>query len=351
MTAQPEILLLAALTLAVGRLAAAQTVIQPASAVRVSTESIGAGARPLLDFKNSDVKFNLQSLMSILRDGRHEGWVLAAYPDPQTKRPLIGAGFSLDVPVREHAQTDPMNPHPFAEPSSAQLWEAAGLEPERLDRILDRYDRDLKAWTAKKYRKKIRTRSLTPQITDEEAMRLLRVSAIQAIYNAKAYCRDFDQLTASQQMALSQLVFQIGVNLEGFVQFLGALNGDATGAAGGQTEPVTTGIAGAQTAAAQTVPAAAPTEGERWRAVQGTLIDSQWARLYSNRASTVIAMFDPAYVEDPSAALHRVNAVLQPAPARSRSASTGSLRTTSYRKRAPTLRRAATSLKHKRKVS
>ncbi len=305
MTAQPEILLLAALTLAVGRLAAAQTVIQPASAVRVSTESIGAGARPLLDFKNSDVKFNLQSLMSILRDGRHEGWVLAAYPDPQTKRPLIGAGFSLDVPVREHAQTDPMNPHPFAEPSSAQLWEAAGLEPERLDRILDRYDRDLKAWTAKKYRKKIRTRSLTPQITDEEAMRLLRVSAIQAIYNAKAYCRDFDQLTASQQMALSQLVFQIGVNLEGFVQFLGALNGRCNGRGRGANWSLSPRELPARklAAAQKQVPAAAPTEGERWRAVQGTLIDSQWARLYSNRASTVIAMFDPAYVEDPSAAL------------------------------------------------
>jgi hypothetical protein len=355
MTSQPKILLLVVLTLAAGRFAAAQAVAQSADAVPAGTASVSAGsvsggARPLLDFENSDVKFNLQSLMSILRDGRHEGWVLAAYPDPQTKRPLIGAGFSLDVPVREHAQKDPLNPHPFAEPSSEQLWEAAGLEPERLDRILDRYDRDLKTWTAKKYRKKIRTRSLTPQITDEEAMRLLRVSAIQAIYNAKAYCRDFDQLTAPQQMALSQLVFQMGVNLEEFVQFLGALNGDATVAAGGQTEPVITGIAGAQAAAARTVPAAAPTDGEHWRAVQGTLIDSQWARLYSNRASTVIAMFDPAYVEDPSAALHRVNAVLQPPPARSRGASTGSLRTTSYRKRVPASRRAATSLKHKRKV-
>ncbi len=52
---------------------------------------------------------------------------------------------------------------------------------------------------------------------------LLRISAIQAIYNAKAYCRNFDQLTAPQQMALSQLVFQMGTNLEEFVEFLGAL--------------------------------------------------------------------------------------------------------------------------------
>src|SRR5581483_4403167 len=50
---------------------------------------------PLVNFKSSDIKFNLQSLMDTLRDNRHEGWVLAAYPDPKTSRPLIGAGFSL----------------------------------------------------------------------------------------------------------------------------------------------------------------------------------------------------------------------------------------------------------------
>ena len=52
----------------------------------------------------------------------------------------------------------------------------------------------------------------------------MRISAIQAVYNAKAYCRCFDRLTTSQQMALSQLVFQMGTNLEQFVEFLGALN-------------------------------------------------------------------------------------------------------------------------------
>jgi hypothetical protein len=57
---------------------------------------------------------------------------------------------------------------------------------------------------------------LTPQITDEEATLLLRVSAIQAIYNARAYCRNFDQLTGAQQMGLSQLVYQMGVNLDEF---------------------------------------------------------------------------------------------------------------------------------------
>ena len=57
----------------------------------------GNGAQQLLDFRDSDIKFSLDSLMDILRDHQHEGWVLAAYPDPNTRRPLIGAGFSLDV--------------------------------------------------------------------------------------------------------------------------------------------------------------------------------------------------------------------------------------------------------------
>ncbi len=51
----------------------------------------------LLNFKESDIKFSLPAMMETLRDHRHEGWVLAAYPDPNTGRPLIGAGFSLDV--------------------------------------------------------------------------------------------------------------------------------------------------------------------------------------------------------------------------------------------------------------
>ena len=46
--------------------------------------------------------------MEILRDHRHEGWVLAAYPDPNTGRPLIGAGFSLDVEAALHLQRDPL---------------------------------------------------------------------------------------------------------------------------------------------------------------------------------------------------------------------------------------------------
>jgi hypothetical protein len=297
--------------------------------------SIGVVSQPLFDLRESDVKFNLQSLMNTLRDRRHEGWVLAAYPDPKTKRPLIGAGFSLDVQLTEHPQQDPLNPHLFMEPSSAQLWQAAGLEPERLQRILDRYDRDRKAWTTKRYRRKTRARALTPEVTDEEATRLLRISAIQAIYNAKAYCRGFDQLTASQQMALSQLVFQMGVNLEEFAQFQGTLN-----AAVNPESPHFNQLVESP-------------DVEYWKTVQNTLIDSQWARLYTGRASTVIAMFDPGYAEDPSGAQNRVNAILRPAaPHRRIGGAARTLRAASYsRSVARTPHKRSVSSRRRRKLS
>src|SRR6202522_521864 len=94
------------------------------------------GAEVLLDFKDNDVKFSLASMMEILRDHRHEGWVLAAYPARNTGRAIIGAGFSLDVPAAAPPQRDPFNPHPFVEPSSAELWQAAGLAPDRLQQTL-----------------------------------------------------------------------------------------------------------------------------------------------------------------------------------------------------------------------
>jgi len=231
--------------------------------------------------------------MSILRDHQHEGWVLAAYPDPKTSRPLIGAGFSLDVVATEHVQRDPLNPHPFLEPSSAQLWQAAGLSPDRLQAILQQFDRNLKQWKQKKYRKKVRARALPPQLTEEQATALLRISTIQAVENARAYCRNFDQLSASQQMALSQLVFQMGVNLEGFQQFLSQLNGDA---------PHDLALTLSEV----------ETPGQHWQSVQHALIDSQWATHYTTRATTVIAMFDPDYSQDPAAAMRRVAVALPP---------------------------------------
>jgi GH24 family phage-related lysozyme (muramidase) len=268
------------------------TLANPPSRKSEPSPSVSSPPQPLVDFKESDIKFNLTTLMSTLRDSRHEGWVLAAYPDPKTSRPLIAAGFSLDVAATEHIQRDPLNPYPFIEPSSAQLWQAAGLDAARLQAILDQYDRNLKKWKKKNYRKKIRTHQLQPEITAEEATSLLRISAVQAVHNAKAYCRNFDQLTASQQMALTQLVYQMGVNLEEFVEFLTAMNDGYPDAAQSQAN--------------------IQSEDEHWKEVQRTLIQSQWARRYTTRAVTVIAMFDPDYSQNPKDAEREVQAKLRP---------------------------------------
>ena len=64
-----------------------------------ATPEVPCGPQPLFAVRDADVKFRLETLMSMLRDSRHESWVLAAYPDPKTSRPLIGAGFSLDVEI------------------------------------------------------------------------------------------------------------------------------------------------------------------------------------------------------------------------------------------------------------
>ncbi len=69
--------------------------------------------------------------------------------------------------------------------------------------------------------------TLAPQITEDEARSLLRIGIVQAIYNARGYCRNFDRLSASQQMALTQLVYQMGFNLQEFSQFLSLVNSDA----------------------------------------------------------------------------------------------------------------------------
>jgi hypothetical protein len=292
-----------------------QSQLSPPTAMTVGalpspeTSEAAPVVQQLLDFKDSDVKFEMQDLMDILRDRRHEGWVLAAYPDPKTGRPLIGAGFSLDLPTREHPQRDPLNSHPFIEPSSAQLWRTAGLDSDRLQTILDQYNDHLETWTKKKFRKKIA--ALAPQITDEEASQLLRVAGIQAIYNAKAYCRNFDQYSASQQMALTQLVYQMGVNLEEFSQFRSLINSDS--------------------GALPRLNTSSSADVEYWTAVQSSLIQSQWARLYRVRAVSVIAMLDPQYSDSPAVAEHRVGAVLRPALLhRRRGRIVGSLQGASY---------------------
>ncbi len=274
----------------------------PLAAPAASSETFAV--KQLLSFNEAEVKFDLRDLMKVLRDGRHEGWVLTAYPDPKTAQALIGAGVSLDLPAREHPQRDPLNPHPFIEPSSAELWQAAGLDSDRLRAIVDRFNSRLDLWTKKGFRRKMKT--LPPDITGEDAERLLRASVIQAIYNAKGYCREFDSLSASQQMALSQLVYQMGFNLQEFNRFLDLINnGPARGVevAGPGSQPG--GLAGS----GDTLSADAPF----WRTVQQTLTQSQWARAYRVRAVSVIAMLDPQYVDAPRAAEQRVGDLLRPA--------------------------------------
>jgi hypothetical protein len=277
--------------------------LNPQTATTEQTPAVAPDVAPplspavtiLRDFHDSDVKFKLSTLMDTLRDRRHEGWVLTAYPDPKTGKPLIGAGFSLDLPVREHQQTDPLNPHAFLEPSSADLWQAAGLDPARLDTILVQFNHRKAAWSKKKFRRQIP--GLTPDISDDDAEALLRIAGIQAVYNARAYCRNFDSLTGPQQMALAHLVYQIGINLVHFGQFLDMVNADQ--AASPRLEPAALENASPDT--------------EYWASVQKSLMQSQWARHYRNRAITVIAMLDPRYEDGPDAAEHRVSAVLRPA--------------------------------------
>lgn len=300
----------------------------------------------LFEQERTSAKFDLEDLMDTLRDRRHEGWILAAYPDPKTSRPLIGAGFTLDLPARDHAQTNPLNAHPFIEPSSAELWQAAGLDSGRLDRIIDRYRLNLKAWKKKKFQKKMA--GLEPEITDEEATGLLRVAAEQAIYNARGYCRYFDRYSASQQMALSQLVYQMGVNLAEFTEFLNLINQDSAAPAHDLAAPVSDAAAPAQSGKL------ASSDGQYWKSVQASLIHSQWARLYRTRAVAVIAMLDPEYSAAPRQAEGTLSATLRPAVLRRhRGAGSGSLRNATYAKSAartfPAARGRSRKTGHKKK--
>lgn len=274
-----------------------------------------AALQALLNFHDSEIRFHIPELMDILRDRRHEGWVLTAYPDPKTSRPLIGAGFSLDLPERPHPQPDPLNPHAFLEPSSADLWQAAGLDPQRLQRILDEYHARVDAWGVRGFRRHMV--SLDPDITDADADSLLRIAIIQAVENARAYCRNFDSLTASQQMALTQLVYQMGVNLAEFDHFLALINNEpdpSLTAATADAASVGTALAAIANAPAEAVAPALPdTDAGRWNAIQVSLEQSQWAHLYRTRAVAVIAMLDPRYAESPSLAEHRIAATLHPA--------------------------------------
>jgi hypothetical protein len=75
------------------------------------------------------------------------------------------------------------------------------------------------------------------------------------------------------------------------------------------------------------------TDREHWWTVQSTLIDSQWARRYTVRASTVIAMFDTDYNQEPVASEQRIAAILRPpVEVRPKPRTTATLRAVSYTK-------------------
>jgi len=281
---------------------------QPATAEPSAAVAPSPALRMMEEFKDTDVKFEMTELVDILRDRRHEGWVLAAYPDPRTAQPLIGAGFSLDLPEREHPQLDSNNPHPFLEPSSADLWQAAGFDPSRLDDILKVFYERRRTWSKRTWRKKLF--KLSAQISDDDAVQLVRVGAIQAVYNAKAYCRNFDQLNGPQQMAMAQLVYQMGVNLQHFDNFLTAINPDTPVVSSASADSA---MVDAAIQEATAIPAVIDQSPEYWLGVQKSLMGSQWAHKYRTRAISVIAMLDPAYTDDPAAAEQLVGAVLRPA--------------------------------------
>jgi hypothetical protein len=318
-------------------------------AAAVTAPPAAPAVQPLLGFQDSEVRFRLPDLMDILRDRRHEGWVLSAYPDPKTSRPLIGAGFSLDLPERPHPQLDPLNPHPFLEPSSAQLWQAAGLDPQRLQRILDDYHTRLDAWGARRFRRHIA--GLDPEISDADADSLLRIAIIQAIENARAYCRNFDDLTASQQMAVTQLVYQMGVNLEEFDHFLTLLNNNPDASLAPVAATTLTAAPATAPATAAAAPVPPPSDPEHWSAIQASLEQSQWARLYRSRAVAVIAMLDPRYADSPSLAEQRIASRLHPAVVhRHRRGSAPSLRVASAGRSPRSRTHTARAARSRRKV-
>lgn len=233
-------------------------------------------------FSTHQIKFSLDDMMRDIEN--HEGRMLAAYPDPEGKVALIGAGFNLGVmkEITRDADSDPyrFNGHARKEPSSEALWQMAGLHSSKLHEIQKRMEGHLEA--DQQARPSVASRILrrfsrrlaeefSADITNTQSRALLYVSSRQATYNAMAYSSDFANLTQSQQMGMSELVFQMGSNLEKFEKFLGKLN-----------DPP--------------VPSATPEEvRQHWRDVQSELVDSAWFKTYHKRAVRVTAMMDPNY--------------------------------------------------------
>ena len=146
-------------------------------------------------------------------------------------------------------------------------------------------------------------------------------------------------------MAMAQLVYQMGVNLGHFTEFLTTIN-SSTGKMPGPkllTAELTTSTGGEDepTLSDDQTP-------EYWQSVQKSLMSSQWAHKYRARAIAVIAMLDPTFGDDPSAAEQRVKAVLHPAVAhrRSRHASV-SARQVAVRKHRSPAKKGRTARAHK----
>ena len=84
-------------------------------------------------------------------------------------------------------------------------------------------------------------------------------------------------------MAMAQLVYQMGVNLQHFNAFLTIINPDP-----GPAQPTTASdsamFSEAVSEAAATAPAGLDQSPEYWLSVQKSLMGSQWAHKYRTRA-------------------------------------------------------------------
>jgi hypothetical protein len=106
-------------------------------------------------------------------------------------------------------------------------------------------------------------------------------------------------MSASQQMAACQLVYQIGRKLDDYTDEKGKLHKGFH-----KFFAVANDISYRQENAAREKE---PTQ--HWQQMQAELIDSQWFRMHSSRATRVIAMFDPIYDLNPSLAEQNVKAL------------------------------------------
>jgi hypothetical protein len=138
-------------------------------------------------------------------------------------------------------------------------------------------------------------------------------------------------------MAMAQLVYQMGVNLAHFTEFLKTINSRTSDISAPRmvTAELTT-----STAVEDEATLSEDRTPEYWQSVQKSLMGSQWAHKYRTRAIAVIAMLDPAYGDDPSAAEQRVKAVLRPAVQhrRSKHAAVSARQVSVRRHRSPTKR-------------